>query len=202
MSDSVLEAYVQAVKAKWRDLSHRDEPEKARQSLIDMVEGEIARIRALAAEHEPNTGEDAVADPSASKAFENSPKAVAMRREFLKYKGSLERGMVAIRKEKRARKADGDSQGLPPVPGKDISPGDGRPASWWRESGAGETGRRTEDAGRGVEGGGRGQDGLDHDREGECGSGGLVAVGCSGAAVENGRETRADGARVCLTTSE
>ena len=214
MSEPVLEAHVRDIKAKWRDLSHKDEPEKARQSLIDMVQTEIERTRALAAEHEQNAGEDAVRI-RALKAFENSPKAVAMRREFLKYKGSLERGLVAVRREKRARKADSDGEALPPVPGKDLSPYDGRPASWWRESGEGRRaegggrraedgnqdggagGRRTEDGGRrtedGNQDGGRGQESFAQDREGDCGSGGLVAGGGSGAAVESGRETLAGG---------
>ena len=39
MSESVLEAHVQTIKVKWRDLSRKDESEKARQSLIDMVRG-------------------------------------------------------------------------------------------------------------------------------------------------------------------
>ncbi len=47
MSEPVLVAHVQAIKVMWRDLSRKDEPEKARQSLIDMVEGEIERIRRL-----------------------------------------------------------------------------------------------------------------------------------------------------------
>ena len=149
MSEPVLEAHVLAIEVKWRDLSRKDEPEKARQSLIDMVEGEIERIRALAAEHEQNAGEDAVRI-RALKAFQNSPKAVAMRREFLKYKGSLERGLVAVRRETRARKADSDAEALPPVPGKDISPYDGRPGSWWRESvGGRKAGRRAEGGGQG-----------------------------------------------------
>ena len=71
-----------------------------------------------------------------------------MRREYVKYKSSLERGLVAVRREKRARKADSDAEALPPVPGKDISPYDGRPASWWRESvGGGKAGRRAEGGG-------------------------------------------------------
>ncbi len=159
MSEPVLEAHVQAIKVKWRDLSRKDEPEKARQSLIDMVQTEIERIRELAAEHEQNAGEDAVRI-RALKAFENSPKAVALRREYLKYKGSLERGLVAVRREKRARKADSDGEALPPVPGKDISPYDGRPGSWWRENVGGErkAGRRAEGGGAGDlrSGGGRG----------------------------------------------
>ncbi len=66
------------------------------------------------------------------------------------------------------------------MPGKDISPYDGRPASWWRESaGDGKAGRRAEG-------------GAD---AGECGSGGVIAEGCSGAAVERGRETPAGGTR-------
>ena len=69
MSEPVLEAHVQTIKVKCRDLSRKDEPEKARQSLIDMVEGEIERIRTLAAEHEQNAGEDAVRIRAASRRF-------------------------------------------------------------------------------------------------------------------------------------
>ena len=144
-----------------------------------MVEGEIERIRALAAEHELNAGEDAVRI-RALKAFQNSPKAVAMRREYVKYKGSLERGLVAVRREKRARKADSESQGLPPVPGKDISPYDGRPASWWRGSVGKDGGRRA---------------------EGDCGNGEPLAARTSEAAGESGRETPADGTRSVPATS-
>ncbi len=217
MSEPVLEAHIQTIKVKWRDLSRKDEPEKARQSLIDMVEGEIERIRALAAEHEQNAGEDAVRI-RALKAFENSPKAVALRREYVKYKGSLERGLVAVRREKRARKADSDAEALPPVPGKDISPYDGRPASWWRESVGGErkAGRRAEGGGAGDlrSGGGRGLETRAQHGEtraehaqggagaGECGSGGPIADGTSGAAVESGRETPADGTRSVPATSK
>ena len=164
----MLEAHVQATKVKWRDLSRKDEPEKARQSLIDMVQTEIERIRALAAEHEQNAGEDAVRI-RAFKAFTNSPKAVAMRREYVKYKGSLERGLVAVRREKRARKADSDAEALPPVPGKDISPYDGRPAAWWRESAGGER-----KAGRRAEGGGRRTESAERSDWGRMASRGLV----------------------------
>ncbi len=194
MSEPVLEAHVQTIKVKWRDLSRKDEPEKARQSLIDMVQTEIERIRALAAEHEQNAGEDAVRI-RALKAFTNSPKAVALRREYVKYKGSLERGLVAVRREKRARKADSDAEALPPVPGKDISPYDGRPASWWRESAGGaKAGRRAEggEAGDLRSGGGRGLE-TRGQLLGECGNEGAIAEGCSGAAVESGRETPVDG---------
>ena len=143
MSEPVLEAHIRDIKAKWRDLSHKDEPEKARQSLIDMVQTEIERTRGLAAEHKQNAGEDAVRI-RALKAFENSPKAVAMRREFLKYKGSLERGLVAVRREKRRGRRI--AMGKPcPQYREDLSPYDGRPASWWRES---VEGRRAEGGGR------------------------------------------------------
>ena len=199
MSEPVLVAHVQAIKVMWRDLSRKDEPEKARQSLIDMVQTEIERIRALAAEHEQNAGEDAVRI-RALKAFQNSPKAVALRREYVKYKSSLERGLVAVRREKRARKADSDAEALPPVPGKDISPYDGRPASWWRES-VGKTGRRAEGGGVRAEGGGQGPESLVQGREGDCGSGGALDDGGSDATVGIGRETQAGGTPSVPATS-
>ena len=48
------------VVAMWPDLSHKGEREKARQSLIDLVEGEIERVEAIAAVFEANAEEDAV----------------------------------------------------------------------------------------------------------------------------------------------
>ncbi len=142
--------------------SRKGDPEKARQSLIDLVQGEIERVEAIAAEHEENAGHDAVR-LRALKGFVFTPKADAMRRWFARAKGSVERGGKVLRQEIRARKADGDSQGLPPVPGKDISPYDGRPSSWWREKVGSERkrGERRSGEGRGLEtgartGGGRG----------------------------------------------
>ncbi len=130
----------------------------------------------------------------------------------MKYKSSLERGLVAVRREKRARKADSDGEALPPVPGKDISPYDGRPASWWRESAGGErkAGRRAEGGGRKAEDGAAGDLRSDGGRGletraqllGECGNGGAIAAGCSGAAVESGRETPADGTGSVAATSK
>ena len=91
---------------------------------------------------------------------------------------------MVIRKETKARKADRDGQGLPPVPGKDISPYDGRPAAWWRES-AGE-GRRAEGGGA-EEGGREGSESL-----AEC-SGGGAGLETGAAHVQVNRETQADG---------
>ena len=122
--------------------------EKARQSLVDMVQTEIERIRAIAQEHKQNAGEEA-ARIRALKAFDISPTAETIRKSFIRAKSSVERGIAVIRKETKARKADSDGQGLPPVPGKDISPYDGRPAAWWRERrGVQDGGRRAEDGGR------------------------------------------------------
>ena len=134
MNESALEAHVKEVVASWPDLSQRGEKEKARQSLIDLVEGEIERVRAIAAEHEENAGDDA-ARSRALNGFVFSSKAESMRRWYARAKGSVERGVKGLRQEIRARKADKDGQGVAPVPGKDISPHDydGRPHSWWNE---------------------------------------------------------------------
>ncbi len=195
--------------------SRKGEAEKARQSLIDLVQGEIERVEAIAAEHEENAGHDAVR-LRALKGFVFTPKADAMRRWFARAKGSVERGNKVLRQEIRARKADGDSQGLPPVPGKDISPYDGRPSSWWREKVGQGGGRRAENGGRGQEaraqhvedggtgdlrsGGGRGQE-TRAEQGGDSGSGGALAGGGSDAAVEVGRQTQADGTRSVPATS-
>ena len=147
-----LPKYVKEVHAMWPDLSREDDPEKARQSLVDIVQTEIERIQAIAQEHKQNAGEEA-ARIRALKAFDVSPTAETIRKSFIRAKSSVERGIAVIRKETKARKADRDGQGLPPVPGKDISPYDGRPAAWWRESvGERKAGRR---AGIRAEGGGR-----------------------------------------------
>ncbi len=82
MTESALEAHVKEVVASWPDLSQRGEKEKARQSLIDLVEGEIERVTAIAAEHEENAGDDA-ARSRALNGFVFSPKAEAMRRSFV-----------------------------------------------------------------------------------------------------------------------
>ncbi len=139
MTELVLEAHVKEITAMWPDLSRKGEPEKARQSLIDLVEGEIERVRAIAEEHEGNAGDDA-ARSRALNGFVFSPKAEAMRRWFARAKGSVERGVKALRQETRARKADSDAQNVAPVPGKDVSPYDGRPASWWAENVGGGSG--------------------------------------------------------------
>ncbi len=135
----------------------------------------------------------------ALKGFVFTPKAEAMRRWFAHAKGSVERGGKVLRQEIRARKADRDSQGMPPVPGKDISPYDGRPASWWRESAGKDGGRRAERERVRAEGGG--QVGLGQGLEGDCGSGGAVAGGGSNAAVEVGCDIQADGTRSVPATS-
>ena len=152
MSELALEDHVKAVVAMWPDLSQRGEKAKARQSLIDLVEGEIERLWEIVAEHDED-GADEPARTRRRKGFVHTKEADAMRRYFLRAKGSVERGGKVLRQEIRARKADRDAQGVPPVPGKEVSPYDGRPASWWRES-VGE-GRRAEDGGRRTEGGGR-----------------------------------------------
>jgi hypothetical protein len=182
MTETALEAHVKDVVASWPDLSQRGEKEKARQSLIDLVEGEIERVTLIAAEHEENAGDDA-ARTRALNGFVFSPKAEAMRRWFARAKGSVERGVKALRQETRARKADSDAQSVAPVPGKDISPYDGRPASWWAEKvGGGKRGDLRSGRGRGLETG----------AQQDCGNGGAVAAGGSGAEVDIGRETQAD----------
>ena len=81
MSELAAENKETEIRARWRDLSRKGAPEKARQSLIDLVQGEIERVEAIAAEHEENAGEDAVR-MRALKGFVFSPKADAMRRWF------------------------------------------------------------------------------------------------------------------------
>ncbi len=180
MTESALEAHVKEIGASWPDLSQRGEKEKARQSLIDLVEGEIERVRAIAAEHEENAGDDA-ARSRALNGFVFSPKAEAMRRWFARAKGSVERGVKALRQETRARKADGDAQNVAPVPGEDVSPYDGRPRNaGMRDEGGGMRGGREIGAEQGA---------------------GFVAWG-SGAAVETGREMQADGTRRVPATSD
>ena len=139
MNELALEAHVKEIAAAWPDLSQRGEKEKARQSLIELVEGEIERVWAIAAEHDTHI-KDEPARTRTRKGFVHTKKAEAMRRWFVRAKGSVERGGKVLRQEVRARKADNDAQGLPPVPGKEVSPYDGRPASWWRA----DAGSRTE----------------------------------------------------------
>ncbi len=196
MNELMLEAHVKAVVALWPDLSQRGEKEKARQSLIELVEGEIERVWAIAAEHDTHI-KDEPARTRRRKGFVYTKEAEAMRRWFARAKGSVERGGKVIRQEVRARKADNHAETLPPVPGKDVSPYDGRPSSWWRADVGGErkAGRRAEDGGRRTEGGGRGQEDFAQDRDAKCGSGGPVADGGSDAAVEIGREAGAGGTR-------
>ncbi len=81
MTELALEAHVKEIVASWPDLSQRGEKEKARQSLIELVEGEIERVRAIAAEHEGNAGDDA-ARSRALNGFVFSPKAESMRRWY------------------------------------------------------------------------------------------------------------------------
>jgi hypothetical protein len=201
MNHGVLERYVKDVRAMWPDLSRKGDLEKARQSLIDLVQTEIDRIWAIAAEHEQKAG-DEPARERARRAFVISPEAEAMRRSFLRSKGSLERGIAAYRKEKRARKADSDAQDPGQVPGKNISPYDydGRPASWWNEQ-VGGVARRHREGGDVRSGGGQVQEtGRERDQIGEpdgrsCGNDGQLAAGNSGAVAAIGREKEADGTR-------
>ncbi len=200
MNELMLEAHVKAVVALWPDLSQRGEKEKARQSLIELVEGEIERVWDIAAEHDTHI-KDEPARTRRRKGFVYTKEAEAMRRYFLRAKGSVERGGKVIRQEVRARKADSDAQGLPPVPGKDvISPYDGRPAAWWAENvGGGKKGDLRSRGGRGQET--RAQHADGEADSGDCGSGGPLAGSGSGAAVEIGREPQADGTRSVPATS-
>jgi hypothetical protein len=136
MSKLVLENHVKEIMAMWPDLSRKGDPEKARQSLIDLVQSEMDRIWAIAEEHEQNAG-DEPARIRRRRAFVNTKEAEAMLRSIFRSKSSLERGIAALRKEKRARKADSDVENAGQVIGKDISPYDydGRPHSWWMEQG-------------------------------------------------------------------
>ncbi len=124
----------------------------------------------------------------------------------------MERGVKALRQEARARKADSDAQNVAPVPGKDVSPYDGRPASWWAENvGGGKRGDLRSGRGCGLETGAQhvserpGQESVARDEkvdEGDRGSGGPVAGDDSGAAVDIGRETQADGTRLMPATAD
>jgi hypothetical protein len=71
----------------WPDLSRKGDPEKARQSLIDLVQSEMDRIWAIATEHEQKAG-DEPAWERARRAFVNSPEAQSMIRSFLRSKGA------------------------------------------------------------------------------------------------------------------
>ncbi len=91
MNELALEAHVKEIVAAWPDLSQRGEKEEARQSLIDLVEGEIERVWAIAAEHDENI-KDQPARTRARKGFVHSKEANAMRQWFVRAKGSVERG--------------------------------------------------------------------------------------------------------------
>ncbi len=81
MNELMLEAHVKAVVALWPDLSQRGEKEKARQSLIELVEGEIERVWAIAAEHDTHI-KDEPARTRRRKGFVYTKEAEAMRRWF------------------------------------------------------------------------------------------------------------------------
>ncbi len=90
------------------------------------------------------------------KAFVNSPKAVAMRREYVKYKGSLERGLVAVRREKRRGRRIAMRRHCRRCLGKILAHMmGGRRLGGGRARGRQDGGRRGENGGRTAEGRGR-----------------------------------------------
>ena len=179
MSEPALEDYVKEIAVMWPDLSRKGEPEKARQSLIDMVEGEIERIRRLGL-HTNRIPGKRLRGSGRSRRSRIARRLWRCRGEFVKYKGSVERGGSWHFGRSNARKADSDSRGLPPVPGKilaRINMMGGRRRGGGRRRVAGrraeDGGRRREEAGRRADGGGRraesggpGRENVARDQEG------------------------------------
>ena len=108
MNELMLEAHVKEITAAWPDLSQRGEKEKARQSLIGLVEGEIERVWAIAAEHDTHI-KDEPARIKARKGFVQNKEADAMQQYFLRAKGSVERGARYFGGKSGARKAENDA---------------------------------------------------------------------------------------------
>ena len=106
MSHTTHEKYVKDLRARWKDLVRPNQPEKARQILLDLVDQNIAEIEEILEEHEQQSLEEKTQRTLDRAGFDPSREGEAMRRHWVKCRSAFFRGNDAYRKYQKQRKED------------------------------------------------------------------------------------------------
>jgi hypothetical protein len=114
MGQGALDSYVNRVTGVWKDLVGPEDPKKARQILIDLVEENIQELEETLAEHFEKDREKARRTRDYN-GFDESHGGQAIRRHWLRCRDSLDRGKktyLKYKEEQGAAPRAGDGGGL------------------------------------------------------------------------------------------
>jgi hypothetical protein len=114
MGQGALDSYVNRVTGVWKDLVGPEDPKKARQILIDLVEENIQELEETLAEHFEKDREKARRTRDFN-GFDESHGGQAIRRHWLKCRDSLDRGKktyLKYKEEQGPAPRAGDAAGL------------------------------------------------------------------------------------------
>jgi hypothetical protein len=112
MSQGALDTFEARVNKLYRDLVRPNEPKRARQILIDLVDENIREIEGILAEHVENRQDKARRDKDYN-GFDPSREGEAIRRHWLRCRNSMDRGMKTYEKlgKRRSKAGRGSDSG-------------------------------------------------------------------------------------------
>ena len=104
MDEFTKDAYVKDLRARYKDLVGKDEPERARQILIELVDEHVALIGEMLAEHEQQDPEERARRTIKMLALDLSPVGDNIRAYEAKFKNSFRRGFESYQRYKATKK--------------------------------------------------------------------------------------------------
>ncbi len=104
MDEFTKDAYVKDLRARYKDLVGKDEPERARQILIELVDEHVALIGEMLAEHEQEDPEERARRTIKMLALDLSPVGDKIGAYEAKFKNSFRRGFESYQKYKATKK--------------------------------------------------------------------------------------------------
>ena len=104
MDEFTKDAYVKDLRARYKDLVGKDEPEQARQTLIELVDEHLALIGEMLAEHQQEDPEERARRTIKMLALDLSPVGDKIGAYEAKFKNSFRRGFESYQKYKAKKK--------------------------------------------------------------------------------------------------
>ena len=104
MDEFTKDAYVKDLRAQYKDLVGKDEPERARQILIELVDEHLALIGEMLAEHEQEDPEERARRTIKMLALDLSPVGDKIGAYEAKFKNSFRRGFESYQRYKATKK--------------------------------------------------------------------------------------------------
>jgi hypothetical protein len=103
MPSTTLEDYVKDLRARWKSLVRPNQPDEAREILIDLVDENVEEIEAILEQLDQQTLEQKARGSYDRVSHDSSREAESMRRNWVRFKNGLARGQNALRKCRKDR---------------------------------------------------------------------------------------------------